>query len=109
MFILIGLIIIFFIISIYIFSGKGAWLIAGYNTMSKEEKAQFDEKKLCHSAGTFLLFVTFLTAILAIVIYYGDKLHSNNIILLAAFVYSALLLIGLFISSRQFKKYSKKG
>ena len=26
--------------------GKGSFLIAGYNTMSKEEKAKFDKKKM---------------------------------------------------------------
>ena len=28
-------------------AGKGAFLIAGYNTMPKEAKEQIDEKKLC--------------------------------------------------------------
>ena len=27
--------------------GKGAFLIVGYNTSSKEEKAKYDEKALC--------------------------------------------------------------
>ncbi|HUM85063.1 MAG TPA: DUF3784 domain-containing protein [Lachnospiraceae bacterium] len=36
-------------------SGHGAWLIAGYNTASKSEKAKYDEKKLCRSFGIALL------------------------------------------------------
>ena len=36
-------------------SGHGAWLIAGYNTASKSEKAMYDEKKLCRSFGIGIL------------------------------------------------------
>lgn len=41
--------------------GKGAFLIAGYNTMSEKEKAQYDEKALCRSMGKlmYLLGVCF--------------------------------------------------
>jgi hypothetical protein len=47
MFIAYALIIIFIICGIFLLFGKGSWLIAGYNTSSKEEKEKFDEKKLC--------------------------------------------------------------
>lgn len=43
--------------------GKGAFLIAGYNTSSKEEKAKYDEKKLCRSLAVLLLFVEVCVAI----------------------------------------------
>ena len=36
--------------------GKGSSLIAGYNTASPEEKAKYDEKKLC-KAMSRLMFV----------------------------------------------------
>ncbi|QWB99562.1 DUF3784 domain-containing protein [Mycoplasmatota bacterium] len=29
---------LFFLIGIFLIAGKGGWLIAGYNTLSKEEK-----------------------------------------------------------------------
>jgi preprotein translocase subunit SecG len=42
--------------------GKGAFLIAGYNTSSKEEKAKYNEKALCVFMGRimFLFVVCFL-------------------------------------------------
>ena len=43
--------VIILIISIMLLSGHGSWLIAGYNTASKEEKAKYDEKKLCKTTG----------------------------------------------------------
>ena len=33
--------------SILLLRGKGAFLIAGYNTASPAQKAMYDEKKLC--------------------------------------------------------------
>ncbi len=34
--------------------GKGAFLIAGYNTASKAEKARYDEKTLCRFMGKLM-------------------------------------------------------
>ena len=44
------------IIGIVLCCGKGAFLIAGYNTASPEEKAAYNEKALCRAVGV-LLFV----------------------------------------------------
>lgn len=60
-------VIIFFTMSVLLLSGRGAFLIAGYNTASKEEKEQYDEKKLCRTMGVTLLFITIATAFLNIV------------------------------------------
>ena len=38
---------IFLVLGTVFAFGKGAFLIAGYNTASAEEKAKYDEKKLC--------------------------------------------------------------
>lgn len=38
---------IFILLGVAFYFGKGAWLIAGYNTSSAAEKAKYDEKKLC--------------------------------------------------------------
>lgn len=35
------------LVSIVLLTGHGAWLIAGYNTASKEEKRKYDEKIFC--------------------------------------------------------------
>ena len=37
----------FVILGLVFQKGKGAFMIAGYNTASKAQKAQIDEKKLC--------------------------------------------------------------
>ena len=47
---------LFFVLGIVFACGKGANLIAGYNTASPEEKAKIDEKKLL-KAMSVLMFV----------------------------------------------------
>lgn len=45
---------IFFVVLGSVFSqGKGISLIAGYNTLSEEEKELYDEKALSHFMGNF--------------------------------------------------------
>lgn len=52
------LFIIFLIVSLLLLMGKDSFLIAGYNTASAKEKAQYNEKKLCRIVGVGLLIVT---------------------------------------------------
>ncbi len=47
-------------ISIILLSGRGSFLIAGYNTASRKEKAQYDEKKLCRVTGGGMGVITLL-------------------------------------------------
>ena len=44
-------VLLFAILGIVFFCGKGAFLIAGYNTASPEEKARYDGKALCRTMG----------------------------------------------------------
>ncbi len=58
---------LFIILGIVFFQGKGAFLIAGYNTSSKAEKEKYNEKALCRFLGKimFLFAVCFLVVILS--------------------------------------------
>lgn len=58
---------LFLILAICFFLGHGAWLIAGYNTLSPEQQRQYDKKKLCRAMGVvcgvccaLLLILTYL-------------------------------------------------
>lgn len=51
-------------ISLPLLMGKGASLIAGYNTASPEEKARYDEKALCRFTGRLLLAIGLCTFLL---------------------------------------------
>lgn len=59
------LVILFAVISITLLSGRGAFLIAGYNTAGKARKMRYDEKKLCRIMGAGIGIITILLVILA--------------------------------------------
>ncbi|MEG0360301.1 MAG: DUF3784 domain-containing protein [Longicatena sp.] len=59
------LVVVLLIMSIILCMGKGGFLIAGYNTASKEEKAKYDEKKLSRVFGVGMLLVTLLLIVMA--------------------------------------------
>lgn len=48
------------VISIVLISGHGGGLVAGYNAASKEEKAGYDEKRLCRTVGIGIAVIAFL-------------------------------------------------
>lgn len=54
--IIIGL---FFVLGIIFSSGKGSFLIAGFNTMSKEEKAKYDAVAMCKFMGKTMFALSF--------------------------------------------------
>ena len=55
---LLGLIMI--VMAICLLLGKVAFLIAGYNTASKEEKSKYNTKKLCRVVGAGILIITLM-------------------------------------------------
>jgi cytochrome b561 len=54
------------ILGLIIRSGKASFLIAGYNTSSKEEKDKYDEKALCRFVGNLLLVLAVIHLAIAI-------------------------------------------
>ena len=52
-----GMTLMFVILGIVFSKGKGAFLIAGYNTASKAEKQKTDEKKLCKFMGRLMFLL----------------------------------------------------
>ena len=52
--------IIFAVLSIVLLLGHGSWFISGYNTVSKEEKEKYNEKKLCRTMGVGMSVITLL-------------------------------------------------
>ena len=57
---------IFAVLSIILLFGHGSWFISGYNTASKEEKAKYDEKKLCRTMGIGMSIIAILILIMGL-------------------------------------------
>ena len=58
------------VMAIVLLQGKGAFLIAGYNTMSPAKKARYDEKALCRSIGWLFIAVAVCFALIPAGIYF---------------------------------------
>lgn len=61
---------VFAIVGIVQLSGRGAWLVAGYNTMTEEEKAMYDPKVVARGCGVVMLGTATLMASIAFGIRY---------------------------------------
>ena len=79
---------LFVVLGIIFASGKGAGLIAGYNTASREEKAKTDEKKLLKAMSVFMFvlagcfFVSALSGVFHVrsLIWIGQALFAVSLI-----------------------------
>ncbi|WP_160673959.1 DUF3784 domain-containing protein [Clostridium sp. C8-1-8] len=92
-------------LSLILISGKGGILLAGYNTLSKEEKEKYDEKKLCRNSGFELLAVDILLAVLLIYISTDfGKVHP----LFAAIPIALIIIVFVFISVFKTEKDKEK-
>ena len=49
-----GVVVLLAVLGLAFSRGKGAFLIAGYNTASQEEKARYDKKALCRFMGRLM-------------------------------------------------------
>ena len=50
-------------------NGKGAWLIAGYNTMRIEKQEKYDKKALCRFVGWLLIAIAACMAMVVASVY----------------------------------------
>lgn len=87
---------------IFLINGKGTFLIAGYNTMSKEQKSHYDDSALAKAMGKIafvLAFTNFLTLL-------GDiyNLKWLRIIGIVLTLCMILYLIIYFNNSKRIKK-----
>ena len=100
---------LFLLFSALVFCGKGAWLIAGYNTMSEQEKEQYDQKKLCSAMGLFSLICCLMLCAMAVLGHAVDsgKLGESSILLFSLF-FIAVILGGSIILAIYINKYTKK-
>lgn len=90
------------IIGIVLCCGKGADLIAGYNTASLEERAAWDEKALCRATGVLLLVMVGCIELLLLGAVTGmPALEWGGGILLAVSTAFGLVYIN---KSRRFKR-----
>lgn len=80
------------LMGVYMMTGRGAFLIAGYNTSSPTEKARFNGKKLTKAMGV-MIFLCMLTFILGIES--SLSLDVKGLVWAVVLVSALLLFIGM--------------
>ena len=88
------------IYSLILLSGHGSVLIAGYNTMTEDEKKTIDEKKLCFVMGIS-------TSICALTMLYMAILSPNITItttIIASSIITIDMIVTIYIANTKCKK-----
>lgn len=95
---------IFIILGFFLRSGKGDWLIVGYNMMSEEEKNKYDKLKLCKCIGNLMIFI----AVIIITNFICDKYikipHENSIFMIVILITAFGTIIYVNTGNRFIKK-----
>ncbi|MBQ1631747.1 MAG: DUF3784 domain-containing protein [Clostridia bacterium] len=73
-------------LSAFLLTGRGANLIAGFNTASKEEKEQFDSKKLSRLVGIWMAVIALFVLAMA--------LFSESLSVVFVYVFMCVTVIG---------------
>ena len=96
------------VLSLILISGRGGILLAGYNTLSKEEKEKYDKKKLCRNAGYELLIVDIFLAILLLYISTDfGKIHPLYVAIPIALIIIVFVFISVFKTEKDREKFYK--
>lgn len=90
----------FLALSIPLLAGRGAWLVAGYNTMAANQRERYDERKLCRATGCMLFGVSIACGLMACAAVFetervGACEVADWLYLLAAVVLIADVIVGM--------------
>jgi preprotein translocase subunit SecG len=94
---------LFILLGLLFASGKGADLIAGYNTMSAREKEKYDKKKLCKAMAKLMFVLGACWAVLAAGLISGVK--WLNWVGMALFFVAAI--VGVILMNKNDNKFRK--
>lgn len=92
---------IFGIWSLILLSGHGAASIAGYNTMTEDEKKTIDEKKLCFVMGICLLIGALVLFFMAML---GLKNITNTTTIIAGSIIAIDAAVTVYIANTKCKR-----
>ncbi len=87
--------VLFLVLALVVYFGKGDWLIAGYNTASEKERAQYNIKRL----RLIITLLMLLSAVFVVVL-----LHFPSISIIATPIFVVITLIGVVLANTWAKK-----
>ena len=97
------ILLLFILLGLLFASGRGAGLIAGYNTMSAREKEKYDKKKLCKAMAKLMFALGACWAVLGAGLIFQVKwLHWAGMIL-----FFAAAIVGVILMNKNDSKMRK--
>lgn len=96
------IIIPFFILAFTLSKGKGASLLAGYNSLSESEKAQYDEVALCKFTGKIMYGITF-----SIFLFSLSEILENKVIFIIGLILLLSLILFLLVYANTGNRFKK--
>lgn len=94
-FIIYPLAVLFLVLALVVYFGKGDWLIAGYNTASKKERAQYNIKRI----RLIITLLMLLSAVFVVVLLYFPYFS-----IVATPIFVVITLIGVVLANTWAKK-----
>ena len=94
---------VFLVFSVTFSYGKGAFLIAGYNTMSDSERDQYDEEALCKFMGKFMYGITASLFLMGI-----SELINRQVLFIIGTSLMIILVIVALVYMNTGKRFKKK-
>jgi Ca2+/Na+ antiporter len=95
-------ILLLIVLGILFLNGKGAFLIAGFNTKSKEEQAQYDQTALCKFMGKMTFALAFSIALWALSELF--KIQFLFTVGMVFFIYIIVFMLIYLNTNNRFKK-----
>ncbi|WP_153730769.1 DUF3784 domain-containing protein [Sporosarcina obsidiansis] len=92
----------FLVFAYYLSQGKGAFLLSGYNTMTEEKKAEFDERALCKFMSKIMYGLSFCIGLFAL----SEVLNKQILFIIGLILFVLILFFGIAYSNtgNRFKK-----
>lgn len=96
------LIVLFIVLGNVFHSGKGLSLVAGYNTMSEEEKAKINEQELLKAMGNMSFGLAF-----SLMFWVASSLYGRNDLFIVGLILFLVILFGTIIHVNTSEKFKR--
>lgn len=93
----------FLIFAVLLSKGKGASLLAGYNTMSDSEKAQYNEIALCKFMGKIMYGISLSILLLAL-----SEILEKRVLFIIGLLLLLTLIVFTLVYSNTGNRFKKK-
>lgn len=91
------------LLALLFFSGRGAWLIAGYNTLPRKERERYDARALCRFMGKLMCYLALCVALMG-----ADDLWPGKGLALAGGIWLVIGIVFALIYANTKDRFLKK-